>query len=160
MSITSNEIKLYKSTNSNGGAITDTEVEDGVLSNLFDKVTSDESLAGATEYRCAYIKNVHASIVLEEAISYLSANTLSPTTNMFIGVGTSIVGAVEQTVLDDYTAPIGITWVDGLNVINAITLGDIPAGSHKAIWFKRVVGENTSAAPVDGITLTTRGSTV
>jgi len=160
MSILTTDIKLMKSTNSLGGAITVDEVIDGDLHNLFDKVSADESLAGDTEYRCAYIKNIHASITLEEAISYIAANTASVTTEMAIGVGTSSIGGIEQTVADESTAPIGITFVEDIGLANPIALGDIPAGSHMAIWFRRVVDAATVAAPLDGITLTTRGSTV
>ncbi len=160
MSILTTDIKLYKSTSSLGGAITADEVVDGDLHNLFDKVSSDESLDGDTEYRCAYIKNEHGTITLEEAIAYIASNTASSTTNMFIGVGSSVIGGIEQVVADESTPPAGISWIDGIGVDNAIVLGDIPADSHKAIWFRRDVDAGTLATPLDGITLTTRGSTV
>lgn len=160
MSILSAEIKLMKSTNSLGGAITATEVVDGVLHNLFDKVTSDESLAGDTEYRCAYVQNTHGTITLEEAISYITTNTASGTTDMSVAVGTSAVGGIEQVIADESTAPVGLTWTSLLGTANGVALGDIPAGSHMAIWLRRVVDAGTLAAPLDGITLTTRGSTV
>ena len=160
MSIVTTDIKLMKSTNSLGGSITADEVIDAELHNLFDKVSSDESLLGDTEYRCAYVQNTHATITLEDTISYIAANTASTTTNMFIGFGTSVEGGIEQIVADETTAPVGITWQDLLGVDNAVVLGDIPAGSHKAIWFRREVDAGTLASPLDGITLTTRGSTV
>ena len=160
MSILSTEIKLMKSTNSLGGAITSDEVVDGDLHNLFDKVSSDESLAGDTEYRCAYVKNTHASITLEETISYIAANTASTTTDMSIGFGTAVVGGTEQTIVNESAAPTGIVWQNLTGVANGVILGDIPAGSHKAVWFKRVIDPVTLATPLDGITLTTRGSTV
>tara|TARA_R110000744_G_scaffold87543_3_gene170932 strand:- start:7027 stop:7509 length:483 start_codon:yes stop_codon:yes gene_type:complete len=160
MSIISSEIKLFRSTNSLGGAITVDEVVDGVLHNLFDKVTSDESAAGDTEYRCAYVQNTHGTITLEEAISYIAANTASTTTAIRIAVGTSAVGGIEQAIVDESTAPAGVTFVTAVDIANAIALGDIPAGSHRAIWFERVVDAGTLATPIDGITLTTRGSTV
>ena len=149
-----------KSTNSLGGTITGDEVIDGDLHNLFDKVTSDESAAGDVEYRCAYIKNIHGTITLEGTISYIAANTASPTTDMAVALGTSIVGGVEQIVTNESTAPIGVSWQNLVGLVNAVTLGDIPAGSHKALWFRRTVDAATIATPTDGITLTTRGSTV
>jgi hypothetical protein len=160
MSILTTDIKLMKSTNSLGGAITGDEVIDGDLHNLFDKVTADESSAGDIEYRCAYVLNNHGSITLEGAISYIAANTASPTTDMAIGVGTSIIGGIEQVIADESTAPIGISWQNLIGLENPITLGDIPAASHMAVWFRRSVDTGTLAAPSDGITLTTRGSTV
>lgn len=160
MSIISSDIKLMESTSGLGGAITATEIVDGNLHNLFDKVTSDESLAGDTEYRCAYVKNTHGTITLEETLSYIAANTASASTDISIAVGTSIIGGIEQTIADESTEPVGVAWQNLTGVANGITLGDIPAGSHMAVWFRRIVNAGTLASPLDGITLTTRGSTV
>ena len=161
MSIVSTDLKLYQSSNGGlGGSITAVEVVDGDLHNLFDKVTSDESAIGDTEYRCAYIKNEHGTITLEDAVSYIASNTASLTTDISIGFGTSIVGGIEQVIASEDIAPIGISWKNQSGVGNAITLGNIPPSSHKAIWFRRIVDAGTLASPADGITLTTRGSTV
>ena len=119
MSILTTDIKLMKSTNSLGGSITGDEVVDGDLHNLFDKVTSDESVAGDIEYRCAYVANKHGSILLEETVSYIASNTASPTTDMAIAVGTSIIGGIEQVVVDESTGPIGVVWQNLTGLTNA-----------------------------------------
>ena len=167
MSIQISEIVMYKSTGpkSLGGAISATIVVDGQLHNLYDKVTAAESLLGETDYRCVYIKNEHPTITLEDTRVYIESNTASPSTDIFIGVGAALAGVTEQSIPDEVTAPSGINWFNtvsspGPQNVGGIDIGDIPAGSYRAVWFKRVVDANTLAMPRDTITITVRGSTV
>ena len=42
---------------------------------------------------------------------------------------------------------------------NALTIGDIAAGQHKAIWVKRIVNSSASAYNNDGVTIRVKGDT-
>jgi hypothetical protein len=164
MPILSTDIKYYESkatgtTNLGGEIDTDNEVS-LTLHDLFDKVESIEALDGAIDYRCVYVSNVHSSITLTSALVYISNQTPSIDTSIFIGVGTSIVGGVEQGIADELTPPNGVTFSNVIGVENGLVLGNIPATSHKAIWFKRVTSPAASAYSTDGFTIAVKGDTI
>ena len=158
MPIISTEIKYYETTNGLGGAITGIEATSG-LNDIFDLVSSAESSAGSTEYRCIYVKNTNGILTLSDALVYIATNTPLTSTNMFIGLGTSSIGGVEQLIANETTAPIGITFTDLIGEGNALTIGSIPAGSHMAIWLKRAVDAGASASASDGAQIIVSGET-
>jgi len=158
MPIISTEIKFYQTTNGLGGAITGTEATDSI-NDIFDLVTSTESSVGSTEYRCIYVKNTNGVLTLSNAVNYIVTNTPLTSTNLFIGLGTSSIGGVEQIIASETTAPIGITFTDLLGVGNALNIGSVPAGSHMAIWLKRVVDAGASASASDGAQIIVSGDT-
>lgn len=159
MPVLSTDIKYYESTNNLGGAITGTEVP-VTLHGLFDKVASAEALAGATDYRCVYVKNNHGSITLTAAIAYIQSQTPSTGTSIYIGTGTAIAGGVEQSIADELTPPNGVTFTNLIDIENGVAMGDIPAISHKALWIKRVTSVATAAYSADGFAINVQGDTI
>ena len=142
-----------------GGAISTTEIVDATLHNLFDVVTGAESAAGMTDYRCFYVKNNHGSLVLQNAEVFIDTQTPSTDTVAGIGLGTSAVGGVEQTIADELTAPAGVTFTELTGQPNSLAIGDIPAGSHKAVWVRRVVSAGASAFALDSVVVRAGGET-
>lgn len=140
-----------------GGAKSSTEIGTG-LHNLFDIVSSAESAAGDTEYRCFYVHNAHATLTLENAVIYIQSNTPSTDTSAEIAVGSSAVNGTEQTIADESTAPTGVTFSTA-TVTAALALGDIPPGQHRAVWVKRIVAEGAAAYNDDQVTLRVQGDT-
>ena len=159
MPIINTEIKLFKSTNGLGGAITANEIVSGELHNVFSKVTSDEALLGKTCYRCIYVKNANLSITLEAAKAYKVGNTPSNTTELEIGLGTALLNSSEQVIANELTAPVGIAFSSLTGVGNALSLGNLPAESYKAIWLKLIVAPNATAFNADGATIEIVGDT-
>lgn len=166
MAITAAEIKEYKSTysfggiDSLGGAITGTEITDNTTHNIWDVVSSAESSAGDTEYRCIYVKNTNSSLTLQGAKVWIATNTPSTDTSVEIGLGSSAVNGTEQTVANEYTAPVGgVTFSTAAGEGNALTIGDIPATQHKAIWIKRIVNSSAGAYNDDNYVLSYSGDT-
>jgi len=161
MSVLSTDIKLFKSASgaalSLGGAITATEIVSSTLNNLFDIVSSTESRDGDIEYRCFYVRNTNTSFTLQAAAIQIVSDTASLTTRIAIGLGSSFVGGVEQSVADEETAPIGVTFtnVEG----NVLNIGNIPPNSFKAVWVRRTVNAGTAAATSDASTLRITGET-
>ena len=139
-----------------GGVISSTELTDATLHNLFDLVSSAESAAGDTEYRCVYIKNSHGTLTLQNATVEIQADTPSSDTDVEIAVGSAAINGTEQTVADESTPPTGVTFESGST---ALALGDIPAGEHKAVWVKRVVTAGASAHNNDNVILEVNGDT-
>lgn len=165
MAILASEIKEYRSTftassvDSLGGAITATEIVDNTTHNIWDVVSSAESLAGDTEYRCIYVKNTNSSLTLQSAKVWIATNTPSTDTSVEIGLGTSAVGGTEQTVANENTAPSGVTFSTAAGEGNALSIGNIPNGSYKAIWIKRIVGAAAGAYNDDNYVLSYAGDT-
>lgn len=165
MAILASEIKEYRSTynsggiDSLGGAITATEIVDNTTHNIWDVVSSAESSSGDTEYRCIYVKNTNGSLTLQGAKVWIATNTPSTSTSVEIGLGTSAVGGTEQSVANENTAPSGVTFGTAAGEGNALTIGDIGSGSHKAIWIKRIVSASAGAYNDDNYVLSYAGDT-
>lgn len=124
---------------------------------LFDDVSSAESAAGDTEYRCFYVHNAHATLTLQNAVVWIQANTTG--NRIAIGVGSSAVNGTEQTVADEQTAPTGgVAFTQPASKGAGLALGNIPAGQHRAVWVRRTVAPATAAAN-DTYTIRVEGDT-
>lgn len=127
--------------------------------NIFDDVTAAQSSAGATEYRCIYVHNANASLTLLGAVVWIVSNTVNTTTDILIGLGASAIGGTETAVANESTAPGSVTFSNtATSLATGLTIGDIPTGSHKAIWFQRVVTAQATAS-TDSFTIRVQGNT-
>ena len=135
-----------------GGVKSSTAIGAG-LHNLFDVVSSAESSAGDTEYRCFYVHNAHATLTMQNSVIWIQSNTTSADTTIEIGLGSSAVNGTEQTVANESTAPTGVTFSAPSNQGAALSIGDIPPGEHKAVWVKRIVNASASAYNNDSATI-------
>ncbi|MEJ1353103.1 MAG: hypothetical protein RPU39_00240 [Candidatus Sedimenticola sp. (ex Thyasira tokunagai)] len=140
-----------------GGAISATLLGAG-LHNLFDLVDGDEAAAGDVEYRCLYVKNDGASTAFGTKV-FISADTVSTASDCKIGLGSSAINGVEQTVADEDTAPVGVTQVDADGEGAALVIGDIPAGEHKAVWVERTIDPVAPAKDNDTMSIRVAYST-
>lgn len=136
-----------------GGAISSVEIGAGVH-NLFDQVESAEASAGDVEYRCEYVKNTHATLTAQNLVVYVKTESPSVDTDEEIGLGTSAIDGVEQTIADEDTAPVGVAFAQANGAGNALAIGDLAPGQTKAIWIKRTVNASAAAYTDDGLTLT------
>lgn len=142
-----------------GGAISTTEIADATLHNLFDIISSDESLAGDTEYRCFYVKNSHATLTALSTKIWIQTNTPSPGTSVEIGLGSSAVNGTEQTVGNESTAPGSVSFSAAANEGAALSIGDLAPGETKAVWVKRIVGAAAAAYNSDSAVIRTKCDT-
>lgn len=181
MAITAAEILFKLSTGNSGSAgnasaqgnvnaslgkfIATTQVTDASLNNLFDDLTGDENAQGGSyqDYRCIFVHNSNASLTLQNAVMWLSAEVaggaviaigVDPAAASAIGSGTQ-QGAVITT---DTSAPAGVTFSAPTTKGTGIALGNIPAGQCRAIWIRRTAA-NTSALNNDGATVRVEGDT-
>ena len=141
-----------------GGAKSSTSVGTG-LHNLFDVVGSAEAAAGDTEYRCVYVHNNHGTLTMQSAKIWISSNTPSTDTTVEIALGSSAVNGTETSVANENTAPSGPTFSAPASEGAALSIGDIPAGQHKAVWIKRIVNTGAIAYNNDTATLTVKCDT-
>ena len=144
-----------------GARSTTTELLNATLNNLFDDVTSGEATAGDTEYRCVYLQNDHASLTLENAAIYITQNTPSPDTEIFVGADLAGVNGTADTVVDEDTAPSPVvSFSTAAGIGNKIVLGNIPFGQVHAIWVRRVTNVSSGAFSNDNFILRFQGDTL
>ena len=141
-----------------GGVKSSTSVGTG-LHNLFDVVSSAEASSGDTEYRCVYIHNNHGTLTMQSAKIWIVTNTPSTDTSIEIALGSSAVNGTEQTIANENTAPTGVTFSAPSSLGTALSIGDIPAGQHKAVWIKRIVNAGAAAYNDDSATIRTQCDT-
>lgn len=128
-----------------------------VPAQFFDDVTSAESEAGDTEYRCFYVHNANGTLDLQTAVVWIQTNTTG--NRVAIGVGSSALNGTEQTVADESTAPTGgVTFTQPASKGAGLALGSIPAGQHRAVWIRRIIPASTAASN-DTYTLRVEGDT-
>jgi hypothetical protein len=120
----------------------------------FNTAAGPESSAGSVKYRCIYVHNANASLTLVGATAVVQSDTPDSTTIIDIGVGSSAINGTEQTIADENTAPVGVTFGAG-----PVTLGDIPAGQHRALWERRTISAGCPAITGDSYTIRVSGST-
>lgn len=125
---------------------------------IYDDVSSAEASSGDTEYRCVYIHNNHGTLTYLGSKVWIQTNTPSADTDVAIGLGTSAVNGTEQTVADENTAPSGVTFSAPTSFAGGLSIGDIPAGQHKAVWIRRTVNAGAAVAS-DSFTLRVQGDT-
>lgn len=146
MPIAFTDIKLRQSGAANlGGVISTTDVG----SNMFDDVQGPEATAGRTEYRCAYVYNAHPTDTMTGTVVWIVANTPSISTAIEIGIGSASLNAVEQTIANETTAPLGVTFVAGDTKATGVSLGDIPPLGFRSVWYRRTTAPGATARTSD-----------
>lgn len=152
MPIAASDIKLYKTTNGLGGVITATESVSGASGNVFDTFSGAETAAGGTFYACLYVKNEHDSLTAQAVETYIESETDHDGVNVSLAKGSSAVDGVEPTITDKNTAPSSVTFADtdtttsdALTADVAVSLPDLPAGSHVAVWVRMQIDAGTTA---------------
>ena len=139
----------------------------GGTNDLFDDITGAENAAATTDYRCIYIHNSNSANALQNAVVYLSAEVAGGA-SIAIAVDTtaaSAVGAASAQALTaaTETAPggsvTGLSYSSPTTAGAGLALGNIPAGSGRAIWIRRSITANTPALSNDGVTIAVSGDT-
>jgi hypothetical protein len=148
-----------------GKYISTTEITDASLHNIFDVVSGDENAASDIEYRCIFLHNDHATLTLEGAVVWLSAE-VSGGAAIAIAIDDlpdSAIGASDaqaDEIADESTAPgAGVgSFSSPVTKGTGLALGDIAPGYCRAIWIRRSAA-NTVAVNNDGATIKCEGDT-
>jgi hypothetical protein len=136
-----------------GGVISNTAFTDNALQNLFANVSPAEALAGSVKYRALSFKNLAAETAYA-AVIYLSQETSSADTTVAIAFDST----GTQSVVNENTAPTGLTFSTPLSLAAGIALGDIAASGVARIWFRRTVTAGAASAADTGKFSVTVGS--
>jgi hypothetical protein len=159
MAIVAGDLKLYLTggaanadpTLSLGGVISSVQFTDNTLDKLFASVGPAEALAGSVKYRALSFKNTNATLTAYAATIHISEETTA--------AGTTVALAYDstgtQSIVNENTAPTGLTFTTPLSLATAISLGDVAAAGVARIWFRRTVTAGAVAAADEGkITIT------
>ncbi len=167
MPILTNEIKFYLSggvsnadiSASLGGVISSVEVDSASLNNLFNVITPGEALTGDTEYKCIYAKNTNATLTLFDAVAWIVSNTPNLESTINIGLGSSSISAVEQTVGTDATPPSAVAFSTPASQGGGLAIGDLAPGATMAVWVRRTIDIAADAYSTDTATISVGGGT-
>lgn len=146
-----------------GKYISTTQITDATLNNLFDDVSGDENAASDVEYRCIFIHNAHATLTWQGVVVWLSAEVAGGANAAIAidGVAASVIGASAaqaDEVANENTAPTGESFSSPTTKGTGLSLGDLAAGSCRAIWVRRSA-TNSAALDSDGCTIRAEGDT-
>jgi hypothetical protein len=152
MAIVAGDLKMYLTGGaanadpllSLGGVTSSVQFTDNTLDKLFASVGPAEALAGATKYRALTFKNTSALTAYSASIHISQESTSADTT---VEIAYDATGT--QSVVDEDTAPTGLTFSKPLSLATAIALGNVVAGGVARIWFKRIVSATAAAASAD-----------
>ena len=146
-----------------GKYISTTQITDATLNNLFDDVSGDENAASDVEYRCVFVHNAHATLTWQSVVVWMSAETAGGA-NIAIavdGVAASPIGqagAQADEVANEGTAPTGESFSSPTTKATGLSIGNIAAGSCRAIWVRRTAA-NSAALDNDDVTIRCEGDT-
>jgi len=130
-----------------------------VANDVFDDVSPAEASAGATDYRCLFGLNNHATLTLLSAQLSIASQTSGGAT---ITIGLDPAGitakgsgsAQAATIANESTAPAGVTFSAG-----PLAVGDLAPGQVFGFWLKRVTPPG-STVQADGAVLSIDGTTL
>lgn len=130
---------------------------------LFDDVSGAENAANTVDYRAVAVLNNHATLTLQNAVVYLSAE-VSGGANCALAVdnvapsakGSS--SAQGDSIANETTAPTAVgSFSSPTTAGTGLALGNIAPGQVKLFWVRRTA--TNSAAQSDGVTLGVSGDT-
>lgn len=131
------------------GGIKSATVMSSAIDALFDFTSAAEAVVGDVEYRCVYLHNANAADTMMGATVWISAQTPLAGSVLAIGLGSAAINATEQTILNESTAPAGVTFSEPSAFASGLVAGDIPFGQHKAIWLRRTITAGSGSSPND-----------
>ncbi len=135
-----------------GGVESSVSVVNAADHNLFSKVADSEAAAGSEKYRCFTLHNI-SSETIEEFGIYIGTVTGSSYTKIYIGLGTGGVNGTEQSISDEDTAPVDVTFVHATSASSPLLLPDLPADQHINIWVRRDVSVGAEGKLIDYVRL-------
>lgn len=134
MAIVSADLKEYKSnsTDSDGGAITATEVVDNTDNNLFSDITGDEAAAGGTEYRKAFRKNTHGTLTWQNVVTWLQSQPTNAALSFGFGIDHADDADGAQGNMSAFSANAVVAVVsDGADTRQVTVVGEDASGNRQ-----------------------------
>lgn len=147
-----------------GKYVSTTQITDNSANNLFDNISGDENAASTVDYRCFFVHNNHATLSLQGAVVWLSAEVSGGASiaiaidNVAASAKASASAQADQ-VTNETTAPSAVGAFSSPTTKGAgLSLGTLAAGQVRAVWVKRTAA-NSAALNADGVTIRVEGDT-
>lgn len=138
-SSTNVNIRIRASTNGLGGPMTAPEVPE-ILHGIFDTVDGLGVELGETNYRGFYIYNNSPTYPLKNVVLFIPKNTQYSGDDIAVGFDPAAVNTDMQSIGNEFTEPIGVSWNSGNTRTAGIILNvEIPPGGRKGVWVRRKV---------------------
>lgn len=143
-----NQLSQNNPANSLGGQLSATVWAGMALNDLFDDVSGAANAEETSEYRCVFIVNKNTSFTWTAPSLWFGS--LPALSNIAVGLDPTAASAVHATgrqavtVNSTLTPPAGVTFSTPTSE-SPLSLGSIPPGSCKAVWFRRT-GANSAAS--------------
>lgn len=158
-------IKFYLSGGTNnvdptfsiGGPISNTEIIDNILHNLFDRVITKEAAEGDVEWRCFYIKNTHPNEIFKGVRIWIESGTSSSKTFISLGIGHAGVNQQEILIPNENTDPAIVAFSIPLSPPEQPNIGDLGPGDHIGIWIRYTIQEGAEERSEDKAILRIEG---
>jgi hypothetical protein len=113
---------------------------------IFDDVSGAEEAAGDTEYRGLFIEN-SGNVDATNVVVWISSNTADADTQVAIALAGEAIGTGSiETIANENTAPVGETFSEPASEGAGLSIGTIPAGSHKGLWVRRTINAGAGAS--------------
>jgi len=150
-------------TNGSLGGYTSTSVMASGANGLFDDISGAENAASTIDYRAIDVLNNHATLSLQNAVVYLSAQ-VSGGASVAIAVdsvGPVAKGSASQgsSIATETTTPTGVgAFSSPTTAATGLALGTLAPGQIRRVWIRRTAAD-TSALDSDGFTLAVTGDT-
>lgn len=128
-----------------GGAI-GPRIYSDVLDNLWDDANQSQCVVGVTNYACIYIKNNTSSGLSWTTVVYW-INQQPKQGSLAIGLDSAAVGlqAVSSSATPTTAPSPAVAFSSPTTKAVALSIGDIPPGSYKALWVQRSIPPGASA---------------
>lgn len=105
----------------------------GILSQH--NVTDAQRTSGLTTYRAAWIQN--QSSVNVESVALWFPPVVGAQGLFSLALETPVAGAI-QSIPDEFTPPLGLTWVSPTDLGSALTIASLAPGVSYGLWIRRV----------------------
>lgn len=152
------------SPNASLGKYVSTTVMSAGSNTLYDNISGAENAASTVDYRCVFVLNNHATLTLQNAVVYMSAEVAG---GAGVAIATDNVAASAKgsssaqaaQVASETTAPTSVSAFSSPTTAGTgLSLGNIGPGQVKAFWVRRTAA-NTTALTSDGVTFAVAGDT-
>lgn len=145
--VSASDLKVYKTTNFLGGAITGTVVPSANPNNIFTNIPKNELTVGEDYYACVYLKNTNTSENMDNFKFWLSSN--NPRSECEIKWWFEFTSNA-QTIPNKYTSPVGASWKGIESAPGSTNFGQNFSNSEQLpIWLWLHVPANATAVKDD-----------
>lgn len=112
---------------------------DGQANTLFDDVGAVEAFLGVTNYRCYYVENIDATDTLFGVKVFIESQPSPGSDVLDIGIDPAGINGVATTIVNELTAPAGVSFSQPSTYAAGLLIGDLTPGDFQAIWIRRTV---------------------